>query len=131
MQIQDVAILIVDDVNAMRVQIQKLLETTGFKTFTLASNGAEAKEILENQNINFVIADWHMEPMNGLELLQFVRKHAKLGKLPFVMMTAESAKENVVTAIKAGVDQYLVKPLTKEQIQDKILQVLVKKKVLL
>ena len=119
------------DVNAMRVQIQKLLETTGFKNFKLASSGAEAQALLEKGDIDFVIADWHMEPMDGLELLAFVRKNAKLKGIPFVMVTAESAKENVIVAIKAGVDQYVVKPLTKEIIQDKILQVLIKKKVLL
>lgn len=124
-------ILVVDDVNAMRVQIQKLLETTGFKKILQADSGEAAKKILENEPVNFIVSDWHMEPMSGMDLLAWVRAQPKIKGLPFIMVTAEATKEEVVKAIQAGVDQYIVKPLTKEQIQDKILTVLVKKKVLL
>lgn len=131
MQIQDVILLVVDDVNAMRIQVVKLLEAFGFKRLLTADSGEAAKKILETETVNFVVSDWHMEPVNGIELLKWVRAHAKLKDLPFVMITAENTKEGVVQAVQAGVDQYIVKPLTKETIQDKIFSVLVKKKVLL
>jgi two-component system chemotaxis response regulator CheY len=131
MQIQEVIVLVVDDVNAMRVQIQKLLEAFGFARILTAESGEAAKKILENEPVNFVLADWHMEPVNGMELLKWVRAHLKLKNLPFVLITAENTKEAVVQAVQAGVDQYVVKPLTKEIIQEKIFQVLVKKKVLI
>src|SRR3989338_8978913 len=113
MRIQDVAILVVDDVNAMRTQIQELLQKVGFDLIFLASNGVEAKVVLENESeIKLIMADWHMEPVNGLELLEFVRTDKRFSKIAYVMVTAESIKENVIKAIGSGVDDYLVKPLT-------------------
>lgn len=123
--------LVVDDVNAMRVEIQKLLKSFGFESVYLASNGLEARQILTTEEIHFIVADWHMTPVDGLDLLKYVRASSSLKHLPFVMVTAESGRNEVIEAVKLGVDEYIVKPLTVEQIQNKVFNLLVKKKVLL
>lgn len=128
MQLSDCHILIVDDVNALRVQIRELLKTFGFQKITLCGNGVEARKVLEEAgSVHLLISDWHMAPMDGLELLKFVRTHDHYAQLPFVMMTAEGTKERVIEAIEHGVDDYLMKPMTVQQVQDKILTLLVKK----
>lgn len=125
---QDAAILVVDDVNTMRTQISDLLKGFGFPNVTTVGNGEEAKVALANGKFNLVLSDWHMEPTNGMELLKFVRTTPTLQGIAFVMVTAESTKERVVEAIKAGVDDYLVKPLTRAQIETKVYTILLKKR---
>jgi two-component system chemotaxis response regulator CheY len=127
---EEVGILVVDDVNTMRVQIKELLKGFGFRKVTLAGNGEEAKGMLETETVNLILCDWHMAPTDGLELLKYVRAHDTHKGVAFVMVTAEGTKEKVVEAIKSGVDDYLVKPLTIEQIQNKVYGVLIRKKVL-
>lgn len=127
---EEVSILVVDDVNTMRIQFRDLLKSMGFRKVQLASNGQEARRILEVEPVHLVLSDWQMLPMDGLELLQWVRKNAKLQEIGFVMVTAENSKERVLQAIQAGVDDYLVKPLTPAQIQSKIFGILLKKQVL-
>jgi two-component system chemotaxis response regulator CheY len=127
---EEVSVLVIDDVNTMRVQIKELLASFGFRKITLASNGEEAKTHLASGQYHLILSDWHMEPVNGLELLKYVRSNEKLKAVPFIMATAESAKENVVEAIKNGVDDYLIKPLTPAQIQNKVYGVLLRKQVL-
>lgn len=123
-------VLVVDDVNTMRVQIKELLRSFGFKNIKSASNGEEAKEILKNYPIHLVLSDWYMTPGDGLDLLYFIRQDEGLKHLPFIMVTAEKTKEKVIQAITVGVDDFLSKPLTIQQIHTKIYNVLVKKKVL-
>lgn len=127
---EEVGILVVDDVNTMRVQIKDLLKTFGFKKITLASNGEEAKGFLEAEPIHLILCDWHMAPVDGMEFLKYVRAHDTHKGTAFVMVTAEGTKEKVVEAIKSGVDDYLVKPLTPVQIQNKVYGVLLRKQVL-
>jgi two-component system chemotaxis response regulator CheY len=127
---EEVGILVVDDVNTMRVQIKELLVSFGFRNVTLAGNGEEAKSILAANPIHLILADWYMTPTDGIELLKHVRSTDKLKAIPFVMVTAEGTKEKVVEAIKSGVDDYLVKPLTPVQIQNKVYGVLLRKQVL-
>jgi two-component system chemotaxis response regulator CheY len=124
----DSNILVVDDVNTMRTQIRDLLKAFGFKNITTVANGEEAKAELIVKTYHLVLADWHMEPTNGIELLKFVRAHPALKGMAFLMVTAESTKERVVEAIKTGVDDYLVKPLTRAQIETKVYTVLLKKR---
>ncbi len=128
---EDISILVVDDVNTMRVQIKELLVSFGFRKVTFASNGEEAKKILDAQACHLVLCDLHMEPTNGLDVLRFVRSSSN-GKsmLPFIMVTADSTIESVKSSIKEGVDDYLVKPLTAKQIEIKVYGVLLKKGVL-
>ncbi|MGK5082365.1 response regulator [Bdellovibrionota bacterium FG-1] len=127
---EEVGILVVDDVNTMRVQIKELLNSFGFRKISLASNGQEAQKILTSQPIHLVLADWHMTPTDGMELLKFVRTHEQLKTMAYIMVTAEGTKEQVVLAIKSGVDDYLIKPLTAVQIQNKVYGVLLRKQVL-
>jgi two-component system chemotaxis response regulator CheY len=127
---EEVAILVIDDVNTMRVQIKDLLKSFGFRKVTLASSGEEAKAAIETETFNLILCDWHMAPTDGLEFLKYIRSHDTYKGVPFVMITAESTKERVVEAIKTGVDDYLVKPLTIDQIQNKVYGVLIRKKVL-
>ena len=121
-------ILVVDDVNTMRTQIKELLIGFGFKNVTTVANGEEAKVALTSKPYHLVLADWHMEPTNGIDLLKFVRGSPALKQIAYVMVTAESTKERVVEAIKAGVDDYLVKPLTRAQIETKVYTILLKKR---
>jgi two-component system chemotaxis response regulator CheY len=127
---EDVGILVVDDVNAMRVQIRDLLKGFGFRKIHLASNGEEAKLHLNTETIQLVLADWRMEPVDGLALLRHVRADEKLKGLAFILVTAETARERVIEAVQAGVDNYLVKPLTPVEIQNKVYGTLLKKQVL-
>jgi two-component system chemotaxis response regulator CheY len=127
---EEINILVVDDVNTMRVQVKELLKSFGFKKITAASNGEEAKKLLDLEDVHLVLADWKMEPGDGMDLLLYVRKHPQHKNMPFIMVTAESTKEKVIEVIKAGVDDYLVKPLTPVQIQNKVYGVLLRKQVL-
>jgi two-component system, chemotaxis family, chemotaxis protein CheY len=127
---EDVCILVVDDVNTMLTQVRSLLHSFGFKNIKLASSSEEAISILKAEAIHLVLSDWHMAPMNGLDFLKLVRKTEQFKTIPFIMVTAENTKEMVVQAIQSGVDDYLVKPLTIEQVQNKVYGVLLKKQVL-
>lgn len=127
---EEVNILVVDDVNAMRVHTRDLLKSCGFKKIHLAGNGVEAQAFLKESEVHLVLADWQMQPCDGMELLRFVRSNAQYNGLAFIMMTAESTKERVLEAVKAGVDNYLVKPVSNDDIQTKVYDTLLKKKVL-
>ncbi|MEK6580723.1 MAG: response regulator [Bdellovibrionota bacterium] len=128
---QDISIFVIDDVNTMRIQIRDLLRSYGFKRIVLASNGEEAKQLLETDPCQLVIADWHMSPTDGMELLNYVRGHPEYKHLPYVMLTAETTRDRVLEALKSGVDDFLVKPLTPHQIESRILHLLLKKQVLI
>jgi two-component system chemotaxis response regulator CheY len=121
-------ILVVDDVNTMRVQVKELLKGFGFSNINAVANGEVAKIELTTKSYQLVLCDWHMEPTNGIELLKFVRSHPSLKGMAFIMVTAECTKENVILAVQAGVDDYLVKPLTRTQIETKVYVTLLKKR---
>ena len=127
MTLEDVSIMVVDDVNTMRVQIRELLKSFGFKKVTIAANGEDAKRLVEQEPFHLILSDWQMGPTDGLTLLKYIRSHPEYKALPFIMITAEGTKDKVVTAIQAGVDDYIVKPLTPAIIQDRIYTCLVKK----
>ena len=127
---EEVKILVIDDVNTMRVQIKELLKTFGFRQITLAASGEAAKAMMETGGFNLILCDWHMSPGDGMEFLLYVRNHPDFKAVPFIMVTAESTKELVLQAIKSGVDDYLIKPLTIVQIQNKVYGVLLRKQVL-
>ena len=95
---------------------------------TEAENGADALRKLEHGDIRFVISDWNMPQMNGLELLQAVRASSRLAPLPFLLVTAEARKENIVDAAQAGADGYIVKPFTAATLNEKIMAILQRKK---
>jgi len=106
-------ILVVDDFPTMRRIVKTLLKQSGFNHFVEAEDGELAYEVLEREgNIEFIISDWNMPNMTGLELLKTVRMNPKFKHLPFLMVTAEAEKENIIEAVKSGVSNYIVKPFT-------------------
>ncbi len=130
MLITEINVLIVDDVNSMRVNIRELLRGAGFRTVRVASSVEEAKPLLEAEPFQLVLADLHMEPLNGMDFLQYVRAHPVHKGIAFVLVTAENTKEHVIGAITAGVDDYIMKPFTAVQLQNKVYGVLQRKKVI-
>jgi len=117
-------ILVVDDYNTMLRILKNLLKQLGFHNVDSAMDGAEALNKLNASKVDFVISDWNMEPMTGIELLREVRASEKLKHLPFIMITAESKTENVIAAQKAGVSNYIVKPFNAETLKGKMASVI-------
>jgi len=117
-------ILIVDDYNTMLRILANLLKQLNFTNVDTAMDGAEALRKLRAEKFDFVISDWNMEPMTGIELLREVRGDEKLKHLPFIMITAESKSENVIAAKEAGVSNYIVKPFNAETLKGKMASVL-------
>jgi two-component system chemotaxis response regulator CheY len=117
---QSMKILTVDDFSTMRRIIRNILRQLGYTNITEADNGAAAFEVLKAQHIDFVISDSNMPNMTGLELLKAIRSDEKLQQIPMLLVTADALKENVVEAVKAGVNGYIVKPFTAETLREKI-----------
>jgi len=113
-------ILVVDDFATMRRIVKNILKQLGYENIVEAEDGKAALRILENQQVDFIVSDWNMPNMSGLELLKVVRADEKLKELPFLMVTAEALKENIVEAVKSGVSNYIVKPFTAEVLKEKI-----------
>lgn len=119
-----IKILIVDDFATMRRILKNILKQLGFRNLVEADDGTTAWEILEGQRIDLIISDWNMPKMTGLELLKKVRASDKYQKAPFLMVTAEAQKQNVIEAVQAGVSNYVVKPFTAEAISEKLAKIL-------
>lgn len=119
-----IKILIVDDFATMRRILKNILKQLGFKNLVEADDGTTAWEVLEGQRIDLIISDWNMPKMTGLELLKKVRASDAYKKTPFLMVTAEAQKQNVIEAVQAGVSNYVVKPFTAEAISDKLEKIL-------
>jgi len=117
---KNLKILIVDDFATMRKVIRNLLKQGGFENVVEAEDGVAALKVLKSQQVDFIISDWNMPNMSGLELLKAVRADDDIKALPFLMVTAEALKDNVVAAVKAGVSNYIVKPFTAEVLNEKI-----------
>ncbi|MEE9318072.1 MAG: response regulator [Rhodospirillales bacterium] len=117
-------ILVVDDYKTMLRILRNLLKQLNFSNIDEAMDGAEALGKLRSEKFDFVISDWNMEPMTGIELLRQVRGDEKLKHLPFIMITAESKSENVIAAKEAGVSNYIVKPFNAETLKGKMTSVL-------
>lgn len=115
-------VLIVDDYKTMLRVIRNLLAQIGFRNVDEASDGQMALTMMGAKKYDLVISDWNMEPMTGLDLLKVVR--GTKNAIPFIMVTAESKIENVVTAKAAGVNNYIVKPFSAETLKSKITAVL-------
>lgn len=113
-------ILIVDDQDTIIRIIKNLLNDLGYTKVTTAFNGDKACEILRKETIDLIISDWNMPNMSGFDLLKHVRADPKLANTPFIMVTAEAEKENIVAAIQADVDQYIVKPFKQSDLENKI-----------
>jgi two-component system chemotaxis response regulator CheY len=119
-----IKVLIVDDFATMRRILKNILKQLGFKNLLEADDGTTAMEILDKQTVDLIISDWNMPKMTGLELLKTVRASDKYKRTPFLMVTAEAQKQNVIEAVQAGVSNYVVKPFTAEAIADKLAKIL-------
>lgn len=117
---KDIRILIVDDMSTMRRVIKSILGQLGYTNLEEAENGKEALSKLSHEQYDFVMTDWNMPEMDGLELVKAIRQDPKLKDLPVLMVTAEAKKENVLEALKSGVNNYIVKPFTAETLKEKI-----------
>ncbi len=117
-------VLIVDDYKTMLRIIRNLLKQLGFENVEEATDGSAALRKMRERGFGLVISDWNMEPMTGLQLLREVRADGQLRDTPFIMITAESKKENVVAAKEAGVSNYIVKPFNAATLKTKLEAVL-------
>jgi two-component system chemotaxis response regulator CheY len=113
-------ILVVDDFSTMRRIIKNILRQLGFNNIEEADDGTTAWEMLNKGGIDFVISDWNMPQMTGIELLRKVRSSEEFADMPFLMVTAEAQQENVIEAVQAKVSNYIVKPFTAETLKQKI-----------
>lgn len=120
----NITILIVDDFESMRRIVKGTLKSLGFSNFIEAEDGVIALKKLEKEKIDLIISDWIMPNMNGLDFLKAVKGSGKFKKIPFIMVTAEGQRANVLEAINAGVNNYIVKPFTSETLLDKLQKVL-------
>ena len=113
-------ILIVDDFSTMRRIIKNLLRDLGFTNTVEADDGITAIPILNSGSIDFLVTDWNMPGMTGIDLLRHVRADEKLRSLPVLMVTAEAKREQIIEAAQAGVNGYVVKPFTALALKEKI-----------
>ena len=113
-------VLIVDDFSTMRRIVKNIMRQLGFVNITEADDGTTAWEVLQKQKIDFVVSDWNMPQMTGIDLLRKVRADPKLGETPFLMVTAEAQQENILEAAQARVSNYIVKPFTADTLKKKI-----------
>jgi len=113
-------ILVVDDFSTMRRIIKNLMRDLGFTNTSEADDGATALPMLQSGGYDFLITDWNMPQMTGLELLKAVRADPKLSSLPVLLVTAEAKKQQIVEAAQAGVNGYIVKPFTAATLKEKI-----------
>ena len=118
-------ILVVDDSSTMRRIIVNTLGRLGYKDVVQGADGVEAWDALQNNpDIGVVITDWNMPNMNGLELVKKIRAEEKYIDVPIIMVTTEGGKAEVITALKAGVNNYIVKPFTPQVLKEKLQAVL-------
>jgi two-component system chemotaxis response regulator CheY len=116
-------VLVVDDFATMRRIVKGVLKQLGFSDIIEAENGSSALDELKKENVGLIVSDWNMPKMTGLDLLKAVREDENLKSIPFIMVTAEGQKENVLEAVKAGVSNYIVKPFTPETFNEKLVKV--------
>ena len=116
----DMHILLVDDFSTMRRIIKNLLKDIGFINIDEAEHGQAGLAKLKSDKFDFIISDWNMPVMTGIEFLRAVRSDSDLKETPFLMVTAEAKQQNVVEALQAGVNNYVVKPFTSATLKDKI-----------
>ena len=113
-------VLVVDDYRTTIQIVSNLLRQIGFENIDEASNGKDALKKLESQKYGLVLSDWNMVPMSGYELLTRIRSNPAISETPFVMITAETRRENVLAAKSAGADSYIIKPFTAEILRGKL-----------
>jgi two-component system chemotaxis response regulator CheY len=117
---RNINILVVDDFSTMRRIVKNALRQLGYGNIIEADDGTTALDVLKREKIDFIVSDWNMPQMSGIELLKAVRTTEEWKDLPFLMVTAEGQKEHVIEAVKHRVSNYIVKPFTPETLMEKI-----------
>jgi two-component system, chemotaxis family, chemotaxis protein CheY len=121
---KEMKFLVVDDFSTMRRIVKNLLHDLGYPNVTEADDGKTALPMLQGGGFDFLISDWNMPGMSGLDLIKAVRSDAKLAKLPVLMLTAEAKREQIIEAAQAGVNGYVIKPFTAETLKEKLDKIL-------
>ncbi|WP_110687231.1 chemotaxis response regulator CheY [Salinicola aestuarinus] len=117
---KNMRILVVDDFPTMRRIVRSLLKELGFENVEEAEDGQEALTKLRAGGFEFVVSDWNMPNLDGLEMLKIIRQEDGLSSLPVLMVTAEAKKENIIAAAQAGANGYVVKPFTAATLEEKL-----------
>ncbi|MDO6426482.1 MULTISPECIES: chemotaxis response regulator CheY [Thalassotalea] len=117
---KNMKVLVVDDFSTMRRIVKNLLRDLGFTNIQEADDGSTALPMLKEGDFDFVVTDWNMPGMQGIDLLKAIRADASLSHIPVLMVTAEAKKEQIVMAAQAGVNGYIVKPFTAATLKTKL-----------
>ena len=123
--------LIVDDFSTMRRIVRNLLKELGYTNVDEAEDGVMALAKLRSEQFDFVVSDWNMPGMDGLEMIKQMRADPALAKIPVLMVTAEAKKENIIAAAQAGANGYVVKPFTAATLDEKLAKIFEKQEKLL
>ena len=117
---KDMSFLVVDDFPTMRRIVRSLLKELGFTNVEEAEDGQDALNKLRSGSFEFVVSDWNMPNLDGVEMLKIIRADSDLKDLPVLMVTAEAKKENIIAAAQAGANGYIVKPFTSATLEEKL-----------
>ncbi|NQZ82640.1 MAG: chemotaxis protein CheY [Colwellia sp.] len=117
---KNIKVLVVDDFSTMRRIVKNLLRDLGFTNISEADDGSTALPMLQGGDFEFVVTDWNMPGMQGIDLLKAIRADASLSHIPVLMVTAEAKKEQIIMAAQAGVNGYIVKPFTAATLKTKL-----------
>ncbi|MCJ8319579.1 MAG: chemotaxis response regulator CheY [Colwellia sp.] len=117
---KNMKVLVVDDFSTMRRIVKNLLRDLGFTNIQEADDGSTALPMLQGGDFDFVVTDWNMPGMQGIDLLKAIRADANLAHIPVLLITAEAKKEQIVMAAQAGVNGYIVKPFTAGTLKTKL-----------
>ncbi|MFQ3235030.1 MAG: two-component system chemotaxis response regulator CheY [Paraglaciecola sp.] len=120
---KNMKILVVDDFSTMRRIIKNLLKDLGFTNIQEADDGSTALPMLQRGDFDFVVTDWNMPGMQGIDLLRAIRADEKLKNTPVLMVTAEAKKEQIIAAAQAGVNGYVIKPFTAATLKEKLTKI--------
>ncbi len=126
MAYKDLTVLVVDDFLTMRRIVRKILRDLDFQNIIEAEDGSAALDVLKTSKVDLIVSDWNMPKVSGLELLKRVRGQEETRDIPFLMVTAEAQKENIVEAVKAKVSNYIVKPFTAATLEEKLAKIVPK-----
>jgi two-component system chemotaxis response regulator CheY len=121
---KNMRILVVDDAQTMRRIVINLLRQLGFTNMNEADDGTTAWDKLALEQYDLIISDWNMPKMTGIDLLRKVRADSRYAGTHFIMVTAEGKRENVISAVQAGVSNYIVKPFTAATLKEKLVKVI-------
>lgn len=113
-------VLVVDDFSTMRRIVRNILRQLGFNNVVEADDGVSAWEVVNRDKIDFIVSDWNMPNMTGIDFLRKVRASEQHCNIPFLMVTAEAQQENIIEAVQAKVSNYIVKPFTADTMKQKI-----------